>query len=140
MSHLGKNLIFLRKQRQLKQNAMADLIDFNRTTWNGYENDYSVPTRKNLARISKFFNIPDHELMNVDLEEKQSKEQEKITGTGLVEDEAPQYSSFKSKIEELQTTIDLLTEHVLFQKEKIKKLEKENNSLKGKMKKQSAKK
>ncbi|MBV4356840.1 helix-turn-helix domain-containing protein [Pinibacter aurantiacus] len=138
MIYFGKNLRFLREKEGIKQNKMADSAGFNRTTWNGYENDNSYPDFEDLVRISDFFGIPESVLIRTDLSKNGYQVPEKTKDGNLVEDEAEEYSSLKSEIEKLQRTVDQLTEHNLLQSEKIKSLNEENASLNEKLKIQSA--
>lgn len=67
MIYLAKNLIYLRKLKELTQSEFADLIKSKKTTYSNYENEYSRPDFETLLIISKFYGLLVDQLLYVDL-------------------------------------------------------------------------
>jgi len=67
MSIFSKNIVFLRKKRELTQAEIADSIGYKRTTWNNYEQGVSEPNFEGVIKIAKFFDISLNDLLTFDL-------------------------------------------------------------------------
>lgn len=130
MIYISKNLKFLRSRTGYSQTDAADLAGVKRTTWNGYEQKNTPPSRKNQHKIAEFFGISEFDLVNKDISEKETGKPDKITGNGLVEDDAVPYML---AIEAQKQTIDTQAEQIRMQREKIESLEDEIQSLKHKL-------
>lgn len=127
MNYLPKNLEHLREERKLNKTEMADLIGFNRSTYLGYENGDSNPTRNNLGKLAKFFNVSENDLLYKDLSEK-----------NIIEEEAAHYDTakaFKTEIKTLKEKIKLLTDHIDTLKVLLESRENEIRSLRDELKK-----
>ena len=57
MATLGKKLIILRRQSQLTQVEIADILEISQNTYSKWEADKCKPSAKNLINISKYYNI-----------------------------------------------------------------------------------
>jgi len=68
MNILSKNLVFLRKFKNLYQSEIADSTGFKRTTYNNYERGVSEPSLNDLLKISKYFGLTLDEIVTIDLE------------------------------------------------------------------------
>lgn len=111
----SKNVKFLRIQKGCTQAQMADSIEFNRTTWNGYETGKSFPKFEDLVRIAEIFNISESDLIHADLSEGapiDSVKKYKATETSLLKAKDEIIESLKQTIAAQNTTITTLTEEV----------------------------
>jgi transcriptional regulator with XRE-family HTH domain len=68
MGLFSKNLRFLRKQRELRQEEIARLFNKRANTVGNWENEKSEPNLSELASLGEYFNISLQELLHVDLE------------------------------------------------------------------------
>lgn len=66
-NYFSKNLKFLRTQKGLSQNKLAEIIGVNQTTIARWEDDNRVPTIDNAVDVSNALNIPLPELLGKDL-------------------------------------------------------------------------
>lgn len=71
--HLGRNLQFLRRTRQLRQQDMQLQLELSRGTWSNYERGRSEPTLEGLLKIAAYFGIGLDELVLRDLEKEARK-------------------------------------------------------------------
>ena len=67
MKKIAKNLQYLRKQRGLSQEAMADELGITRSRIGSYEESRSEPPIDTLIRFSEFFGLPIDVLVKNDL-------------------------------------------------------------------------
>lgn len=65
--YFSTNLKFLREQRGLSQNKLAEKIGVNQTTIARWEDDNRVPTIDNAIDVSEALNIPLSDLLGIDL-------------------------------------------------------------------------
>jgi len=65
--YLASNLKFLRKRKRLTQDDVSKLLEINRSTLNGYEQNISRPGIEGLILLSDFFGISIDSLIRVDL-------------------------------------------------------------------------
>jgi transcriptional regulator with XRE-family HTH domain len=82
MNYLASNIRFLRKQKDLTQDALALEIDVNRSMIGAYEEGRAVPRIGVLQRLSVFFGVKIDDLINRDLTRGSSNEVD-IKGAGL---------------------------------------------------------
>lgn len=66
---LSNNIRFLRKRKNLTQQDLADAININRSTLNGYENRVSEPGIGELVKFSTFFHVSVDMLVTNDISE-----------------------------------------------------------------------
>ena len=59
----GKNIKMLRKQKQLTQKELADMLGYGYTAISNYENGRNEPSIKDLIKISDIFDISVDELI-----------------------------------------------------------------------------
>lgn len=59
----GKNIKMLRKQKQLTQKELADMLGYGYTAISNYENGRNEPSIKDLIKISDIFGISVDELI-----------------------------------------------------------------------------
>ena len=71
---IGKNIIFLRKLRNLTQDQLASKISVSRQTISKWENGEVVPDSINLIELSKEFNVKVDDLLLFDFEANQIDE------------------------------------------------------------------
>jgi len=57
MQDFGKNIAFLRRERGLKQEEIADILGINRATWSDHERGKSEPPLYRLKAIADIFHI-----------------------------------------------------------------------------------
>ncbi|MCB2220416.1 MAG: helix-turn-helix domain-containing protein [Bacteroidetes bacterium] len=57
MSHFAQNLKFLRLEKKLSQDALAQKIGMNRGNIASYEKGTAEPSLKNLLKITQYFNV-----------------------------------------------------------------------------------
>lgn len=67
LNNLPKNLYFLRKKNSLTQESITSSLGLSSSTWSNYENDVSVPSLRDLARIAHYFGVPLGALLDEDL-------------------------------------------------------------------------
>ena len=67
MKKIAKNLQYLRKQRKLSQEAMADELNITRSRVGSYEENRSEPSIETLIHFSNYFNLPIDVLVKNDL-------------------------------------------------------------------------
>ena len=67
MSIFSKNLRFLREQKKLSQNKLAELSNVNQTTIARWENEEISPSLDNIYDLSVALNIPISDLTGKDL-------------------------------------------------------------------------
>ena len=82
MNYLASNIRFLRKQKELTQDALAVEIDVNRSMIGTYEEGRAVPRIGVLQTLSAFFGIKIDDLINRDLSSGFSNDVD-IKGAGL---------------------------------------------------------
>ena len=70
MSFLSSNLRFLRKQRGITQNELADQLDVQRTMISAYEDGRSEPKLSTLQKIAELLDVGMEELIEHDIESK----------------------------------------------------------------------
>ena len=70
MNYLASNLRFLRKQKSITQNDLADRLDVQRTMISAYEDGRSEPKLSTLQKLSEIFEVGLEELMEHDIETK----------------------------------------------------------------------
>ena len=67
MSKIPERLKILRKEKQLTQNQMGEILKIASTTYNGYEKGNSQPSNEMLLSLANFFNVTtDYLLGNID--------------------------------------------------------------------------
>ncbi len=93
MAFFAQNLAFLRKQKQLSQQALSDSLDIPRSTLSGYEQSYAEPDIETLIQFSHFFDINLNGLLTKDL----SIENEDQRGVASDSKQVPISSDFQSK-------------------------------------------
>ena len=59
-----ETLIFLRKQRGMTQNELAEKLDISRQAVSRWERGTAAPSTENLVRIGKLFGVPVDDLVN----------------------------------------------------------------------------
>lgn len=64
---LSKNIAYLRKSANLKQDEIQAQLGFKRNTWSNWENGISEPNISTLLTISIFFKVDISDLINKDL-------------------------------------------------------------------------
>lgn len=69
MTFFAKNIHYLRKMRNLRQEQMQTELNIERSTWSNYENKQTEPKIEVLIRIAKFFGVGLDELLMEDLAE-----------------------------------------------------------------------
>lgn len=65
--YFSKNLKYIREQRNLSQNKLAELIGVNQTTIARWEDDNRTPNLDNAIDVSNILNIPIADLVGRDL-------------------------------------------------------------------------
>ena len=68
MSFLASNLRFLRKQKNITQNDLADQLDVQRTMISAYEDGRSEPKLSTLQTLAEILEVGFEELLNHDIE------------------------------------------------------------------------
>jgi transcriptional regulator with XRE-family HTH domain len=68
MKFLSTNLRFLRKQKNITQNDLADQLDVQRTMISAYEDGRSEPKLATLQKLAEIFEVGVEELLNHDIE------------------------------------------------------------------------
>jgi len=68
MAGLGKRLKRLRKERDLSQDELGDLLKINGRQLSRYENDKAVPTGRIIQKYADFFGVATEELLKIDEE------------------------------------------------------------------------
>lgn len=87
--YLGKNLLYLRINKGLKQAQMYNELGIKASTWGMYEIDKSQPNLDVLISISKYFDVSETELLHSDLEAnanliEKNKDAKKIENANLI--------------------------------------------------------
>ncbi|MDH7462509.1 helix-turn-helix transcriptional regulator [Chitinophagaceae bacterium 26-R-25] len=115
----------MKELMNLKQYEIAELAGFQRTTWNGYENEKSQPSFDDLIKISEFFDISLDDLifknLSKDIGLMNKKKQEKIEEANLLEEENAPYV----KDETTQAVIRAMQKVIESQADRIASLKKE---------------
>lgn len=70
----NKNLKFIRQQKGISQQELADKLKIDRSTVSRWENDEMDITVGNAIQIADFFNIPMEDFTGKDLSQKNSKQ------------------------------------------------------------------
>lgn len=68
MKFLSSNLRFLRKQKNITQNDLADQLDVQRTMISAYEDGRSEPKLSTLQKLAEILEVGFEELLNHDIE------------------------------------------------------------------------
>lgn len=68
--YLAKNLRYLRKQKELRQEEISFHLGCSDSTWSNYEKGNTIPSLDCLVFISSFFGITLDELVLQDLEKR----------------------------------------------------------------------
>lgn len=68
MSYLASNLRFLRKQKSITQNELADQLDVQRTMISAYEDGRSEPKLATLTKLCEILEVGIEELLEHDIE------------------------------------------------------------------------
>lgn len=76
-SIICKNLIALRKSRNLKQSELSEAIGYSDKTISRWENGTSVPDISTLVKLSKFYNISLEDLIQENATEKYVEKEKK---------------------------------------------------------------
>jgi transcriptional regulator with XRE-family HTH domain len=71
MSYFSKNLKFLREQRKLSQNKLAELSDVNQTTIARWESEEISPSLDNIYDVANVLNVSIADLTGRDLTNEQ---------------------------------------------------------------------
>jgi transcriptional regulator with XRE-family HTH domain len=74
-NYLGLNIKYLRKQKKLTQDQLADKIGVNRAMIGSYEENRAVPKLSALRIISHYFGVSIDDLVNTDLSTKKTGEE-----------------------------------------------------------------
>ena len=74
-NYFSTNLKFIREQKGLSQNKLANMIGVNQTTIARWEDDNRVPAIDNAVDVSEALNIPLPDLLGKDLRIKQPNEE-----------------------------------------------------------------
>ncbi len=82
-NHLGKNLKYLRRQRGLSQQVLANELGLSRSKIASYENGNAEPGIRVLVKFSHFFEIGLNQLLERDLEELKKGKRPDQTADGL---------------------------------------------------------
>lgn len=69
----NKNLKFIRQEKGISQQELADKLNLDRSTISRWENDDMDITIGNALKLSDFFNIPMEEFTGTDLSQKNEK-------------------------------------------------------------------
>ena len=67
-TYLPNNLSFLRKQRKMTQDQLANLLGIGRTAIGNWETAYRTPDLYDIARMSKIFGVSADDFVFKDLE------------------------------------------------------------------------
>lgn len=73
-NYFSTNLKFIREQRGLSQNKLAEIVGVNQTTIARWEDDNRTPNLDNAIDVAKAFNIPLPVLIGKDLKNNSSLE------------------------------------------------------------------
>ena len=82
MSTLGTKLLKLRQEHKLSQTEIADILGVAQPSYNSWESDICSPRRENLVKISQYYKISLHELL--DDSEKINISNHDITGGNIL--------------------------------------------------------
>lgn len=116
----GENLHFLRTQKGLTLSKLAENIGFSSSQWNNYELGSSYPKFLDLVKISKYFGIPESDLMHKNLKSGLDKHyQERNTLENQFNEPVEQYINYKELAESRKETIDSLKREISYLEEKI---------------------
>jgi phage repressor protein C with HTH and peptisase S24 domain len=75
-SFLGKNLLFLRKQKGKTLEEMAEMLSLSgKSSYRAYEEDRALPDIHKLLKLASFFDVSITELMYQDIENKKPEKQ-----------------------------------------------------------------
>ena len=64
MLTLGTKLLKLRQEHNLSQTEIADILGITQTTYGCWESDKYSPRKENLIKLSQYYNINLHELVD----------------------------------------------------------------------------
>lgn len=70
MDYLSKNIKYLRKDRNLTQEDIANIVGKARSLISAWESDDREITAEDIVKLSKYFNVPMDELVGSDLSKK----------------------------------------------------------------------
>jgi transcriptional regulator with XRE-family HTH domain len=112
LNFFGKNLQYLRREKNLKQHEMQYSLGFSRTTWSNYEKGKSAPSLDGLIRIAKFFGVTLDELIAQDFEKKlagkaYTKHEQQEVMPAVNESDVNWYS-IQSRLTKLEREMNLL--------------------------------
>ncbi len=86
MSLFSKNLRFLRKKGSLKQEDISALFNKQANTIGNWENQKSEPSLAELIKLSEYFRVSVHDLLNNDLESQPSRQNKEPATIGFQSD------------------------------------------------------
>lgn len=70
MDYLSKNIKYLRKDRNLTQEDIANIVGKARSLISAWESDDREITAEDIVKLSKYFSVPMDELVGSDLSKK----------------------------------------------------------------------
>ena len=107
-----KNLVYLRREKRLRQHEMHDVLGFSRTTWSNYEKGKTAPSLDGLIKIARFFGISIDELVAEDVEQKFENRKYKpyvlSDKLSLVEENNAPWENINNRLDKLENEVDQL--------------------------------
>ncbi|MBS1509457.1 MAG: helix-turn-helix transcriptional regulator [Bacteroidetes bacterium] len=100
MNKLSHNLLFLRKNRGLSQDAMPQLVGISRVTWSNWENGRTEPEVEKLLNIAGIFKVSVDDLIKTDLSQ----------NTHLIKDEKAHLNWKSGTVYETNDSISAVSE------------------------------
>lgn len=76
MKNIGRNIKFLRKQKKLTQQQLADSIEIKRSMLGAYEEERADPRMDTLLRFANFFGVTTDELIGEEIDNAWMKKKE----------------------------------------------------------------
>lgn len=126
--YLSDNIRFLRKQKDLSQEELANKVGLNRGNIASYEKGTAEPKLCNLLSLSKFFEVTLLDLTQRDLQNFGSVPVSP-NGTAISEEEKPMLDEYLTRAGELNEVLDGLNCYHCYKKKSFDDMPKEQQML-----------
>jgi len=134
-NYLATNIQYLRKQKNLSQQKLAERLNLSRSNIASYENGKAEPRTDNLAEMARFFDVNLLQFIEVDLREvpwdQMLNAEQRIRDniTAALSDHGDTLENFKRKSEELKKILEGFRQFYHFRMKSYDEIPKELQAL-----------
>lgn len=109
MSHISKNIKYLRKRRGQSQEKLAKSLDMSRGNIASYEGGKALPSAEKLLRLANYFNVDIGDMIHEDLEEVMGNSTAQVNG--MARTDVEQFRQFLSRARKILDGLKEYHEH-----------------------------